>query len=185
MTIIDPSRLARLESPLVFSSYHSWRQMLRDSSGVDINFLPCRVLVSLTTFLTSPLRSIETLRYEKAIQETVINPSPIFIVGHWRTGTTHLHNLLCQDKNLGYVTTFQAMAPGFCLIGDRWFHPIIGALARKIHPTRLIDNIPLSFDAPQEEEYAVGNQSPYSFIHMFTFPRQAKEYLSFFRNPWI
>jgi hypothetical protein len=40
----------------------------------------------------------------------------------------------------------------------------------------MIDNIPLKMDAPQEDEYAIANLCPYSFLHMFSFPRQSYLY---------
>ena len=84
-----------------------------------------------------------------------------------------MHNLLCRDRSLGYLTTFQAAAPGFCLSGERLLKPLLAALTRRTHPTRVIDNMPLSMDAPQEEEVAVANLSPYSWLHAYTFPRRA------------
>lgn len=167
-------RLApHVEHPLALGSFRSWLRLLKGSGGIDREFLPRVFFVTLSTFLTSPLRRYESLRYDAAIKSTAIHPSPIFIIGHWRSGTTFLHNLLCQDENFGYVSTFQAMAPGFCLIGERVLKPLLADVVRKVHPTRLIDNIPLSLDAPQEEDFAIANMSPYSFLHLFTFPRQA------------
>ena len=65
------------------------------------------------------------------------------------------------------------MAPGFCLVGDGKIKQFLAKKAARDHPTREIDNIPLAFDAPQEEDFAIANMSPYSFLHLYTFPRQA------------
>ncbi len=165
-----------LEHPQEFGSFRNWIAMLRASNGIDARYWPRVLMVSLTTLLTSPLRLAEHIRYDRAVEQTEIHPAPVVIVGHWRSGTTHLHNLLCQDPSFAYVTTFQALMPGFCLIGERGLKPLLGKIGRRLHPTRIIDNIPLSFDAPQEEDYAVANLSPYSFLHMFSFPRQAEYY---------
>ena len=67
------------------------------------------------------------------------------------------------------------MAPGFCLIGDGIVKRTLARAARSRYPTRLIDNIPLTFDAPQEDEFALANLSPDSFVHTFSLPRQAPE----------
>lgn len=161
---------------MVFGSFRSWLRLLRQSDGIDLRYLPRILLVCLSTLATSPLRWLERQRYAPVLDAVQIDPAPIFIIGHWRTGTTHLHNLLIQDSALGYVSTFQAMAPGFCLVGDRCLRPLLSAVARHIHPTRLIDNIPLSFDAPQEDDFAIASLSPYSFLHLFTFPQQAASF---------
>lgn len=169
-------RAPNTEHPLALGSFRSWFQLLRSSGGVDRRFMPRVLFVSLTTLLTSPLRFYEQARYGRTVGSTPIHSSPIFIVGHWRTGTTYLHNLMCQDRNLGYVSTFQGLAPGFCLVGEKGIKPIVAKWAQKTHPTRVIDNIPLLLDAPQEEEFAVANASPHSWLHVFTLPCEASDF---------
>ncbi len=161
------------EHPLALGSFRSWLKLLLDSDGIERKFMPRALLVSLSTFLTSPLRLYERVRYDRAVRRMAIHPSPVFIVGHWRSGTTYLHHLMCQDKNLGYVSTFQAFAPDLCLVGENTIKQPLAKLAQRRHPTREIDNIPLSFDNPEEDELAIANVSPYSVFHWYTFPRQA------------
>lgn len=158
---------------MALGSFRTWLRLLRANGGIDRQFLGRAAFLTLTTFLTSPLRLYERLRFGAALRAVAVHPSPIFIVGHWRTGTTHLHNLLCQDRTLGYASTFQAIAPGFCLTTDRILKPLLTRIIGGSHPTRLIDNIPLRFDGPQEEEFAMSNMSPHSWMHLYTFPRRA------------
>jgi hypothetical protein len=169
------TRHSNAEHPVALGSFRSWTRLLRRSGGIDRTYVPRAAFVSLTTLLTSPLRLWERARYGRRIRSTAIHPAPVFIIGHWRSGTTHLHNLMCQDENLGSLTTFQAMAPGFCLVGEKAIKPLLAKLAKSRYPTRLIDNIPLAFDAPQEDEFALANLSPYCFIHVFSFPQQAQD----------
>jgi hypothetical protein len=49
--------------------------------------------------------------YKKKINGYVFRKSPLFIIGHWRSGTTLLHNLLATDPGFGYTTTYQAIFP--------------------------------------------------------------------------
>ncbi len=163
----------KLESPMIFTSFSNWIRLLWISKDIDWEYLPRILVVLFTTFMTIPLRLYENIRYGGIIKNTEIPPSPIFIVGHWRTGTTHLHNILSQDNRFGCVTTFQAMAPGFFLTGENKIKKALAEATSKRYKTRIIDNIPLSLDAPQEEDYAIANVSPYSFLHLYTFPRQA------------
>ncbi len=169
----EKNRASSFEHPVSMGSFRSWIRLLRRGGGVDRAYLDRFLFVCLSTFLTSPLRLYESFRYRRILRETPIHPEPVFIVGHWRTGTTHLHNLLCLDPRFGYLSTFQAMAPGFCLAGEKRIKPLLARIAARRHPTREIDNIPLSLDAPQEEDFALANLSPYSFLHLYTFPRRA------------
>ena len=170
-----PSRPTNAEHPAMLGSFWNWIRLLCTHRSVDRSFVPRALFVALTTLATSPLRTWERVRYGHAIRRTPIDPRPVFIIGHWRSGTTHLLNLLALDETLGSLTTFQAMAPGFCLTGDGAVKRFIARQAAARYPTRLIDNIPLAFDAPQEDEFGLANLSPHAFIHTFSFPRQADE----------
>lgn len=46
-------------------------------------------------------------------------PDPVFIVGHYRSGTTHLHNLLSLDKRLSFPALTECSAPQYCLLTRR------------------------------------------------------------------
>ena len=171
----DRQSASMFEHPLAMGSLRSWLRLLWRSGGIDARYLPRVLFVTLTTLLTGSVRLYERLRYGRVVRETRIRPSPVFIVGHWRTGTTHLHLLLCQDPQMGFVSMFQALAPGFCLVGQGFIKKIVAYWLEKSHPTRLIDNVPLRIDAPQEDEFALANATPYSFLHVFSFPRQAAD----------
>ena len=179
-------RARMFEHPHAFGSFRNWLGLLWDNKDIDRKYIPRALIVALSTLSTSPFNIYESLRYSRKVKNTAIHPSPIFIIGHWRTGTTHLHNLLCQDRNHGYVSTFQAFAPGFCLSGVRLIKNPLNKLAQKMHPTREIDNIPLSLDNPEEEDLAVACMTHYSYLHMYTFPRRARHYyetyITFFEN---
>ena len=174
------ARASMAEHPLAFGSFSNWLRLLWAIRDIDRKYIPRLLLVCLSTLLTSPLRIYERVRYGRIVKNVTIHPSPIFILGHWRTGTTHLHNLMCQDETLGYLSTFQAFAPGMGLVGEKTIKPPLAMIARRLHPTREIDNIPLSFDAPEEEDLAIANLSPYSFLHLYTFPRQAPHFFEKF-----
>ncbi|MCX5994401.1 MAG: sulfotransferase [Chloroflexi bacterium] len=178
---------ARLfEHPFIFGSFCSWIKLLWQNRSIDRKFIPRALFVTLASLLTSPLRIYESLRFGRTIKKTAVHPSPIFIIGHWRSGTTHLHNILVRDKNLGCVSMWQAFAPGLCLIDERVFKNPFNKIAKKWHPTREIDNIPLSMDNPEEEDLAIANMSPYSYLHMYSYPRRAtyffETYITYFGN---
>ncbi len=163
------------EHPVALGSFRSWARLVRGADSIDPEFRPRVAAVGLTTLATSPLRLVERLRFERQVAACPLHPEPVFVLGHWRTGTTHLLNLLAQDPQFGCLTTFQAMVPGFCLMasgrGKRW---LARSLA-KSHPTREIDNMPLDLEAPQEEAFALANLTPSASLHVFTLPRQGLE----------
>jgi omega-hydroxy-beta-dihydromenaquinone-9 sulfotransferase len=98
--------------------------------------------------------------------------SPIFIIGHWRSGTTYLHYLLARDTNFVYPTNLDVFMPGANLIGPSFLKKIFAWRLPKMRP---VDNIELRVDSPQEEEFAIACLSPQSFYHGFSFPTQLQD----------
>lgn len=95
-----------------------------------------------------------------------INP-PIFILGHWRSGTTHLYNILAKSPRFQYVNPYQAGLPWDFLSLSKLFGPL---LKRSLPKGRFIDEVPVTPRSPQEDEFALANMMPYSFLHALYFP---------------
>ena len=143
---------------------------------VDAIGIP-RALYSLfLSGVMSPLNVWEKIRFDKKVKNTPIEKHPLFIIGHWRSGTTYLHNLLSQNRNFAYPTTFQTVVPAIFIRFEKLIKPIVEA---SLPPTRPEDNVPLGADLPQEEEYAMGNLCPYSFYNGWCFPRKMEFYYRF------
>ena len=54
-------------------------------------------LVGGCTVGNSVLAAAQRLFYDRKIRETTL-PPPVFVIGHWRSGTTMLHELLALDS---------------------------------------------------------------------------------------
>lgn len=165
--------IANFQHPLLMGSFRNWMKVL-STNEVDRRFSTRALSVSLVSLLTGPLRLYERVRYRRAIAATPIAAPPIFILGHWRSGTTHLHYLLSKDPALGYMSTFQAIAPELLFVGDRTLKPAFASWMPSVRP---MDDMSFSIDVPQEDEVAVANMTPYSFYHQWSFPRMAARYL--------
>ena len=100
-----------------------------------------------------------------------IQRDPIFIIGHWRSGTTYLHYLMVKDRQFGYCSNVDAFVPGALLLGQQISRVIIGW---RLPKTRPMDGVKLYADAPQEDEFPMMLLSPYSCYHSFVFPRTSK-----------
>ena len=161
--------------PLAFGSFQNWLRLLKENRGVDREYLRRALFTSAVSAATEPLRLVERACNGREISKQRIAEPPVFIVGHWRSGTTLLHNLLCTDPNLGYVTLFQTLAPELALVGSKTLKPLLATYTPK---TRWMDNVTLSQDGPQEDELAVANLSQLSFYHHLSFPRQARFYFT-------
>ncbi|MYH49942.1 MAG: sulfotransferase [Gammaproteobacteria bacterium] len=129
--------------------------------------------VLMTSVALSPLRTFERLWFDRRVSRTKLHPSPVYVHGFARTGTTHLHNLLAHDPRLGFPTTLQAFASPMFLTTRGWLERLI---ARKLPRTRPMDNVAVSMSLPQEEELALACTSHLSPVHQVSFPNRMKEF---------
>lgn len=94
-----------------------------------------------------------------------LHPRPLIVVGHPRSGTTHLHNLLAAEPGRwAVVDTFHAAFPSSFLV----LNPLRRLLAPMLPPTRPMDAMALSWALPAEDEIATcalsGGLSPYMLL---------------------
>ena len=94
-------------------------------------------------------------------------PAPVFVIGHWRSGTTHLTNLLSRSASFGILSPMSVGLPAEALSLARLARPLI---ERYFPRNRLIDDMPLRADLPQEDELAMANLSTLSCNHGLYFP---------------
>jgi len=161
------------EQPLSGTSIVNWmRLLLENNFRVNWRFIPKALYVSIMIITMVPFRIYEKRKCDKKLKDVKVI-SPLFIIGHWRSGTTFLHYLLGQDKNLAYVSTFETMTPGMIIENEKMFKDIV---KNHLPNKRPMDDLELNADLPYEEEYAVANLSSYSFYHGWYFPKKMGHY---------
>ena len=123
--------------------------------------------------LLSPLASLQDKRYEKLLANQPLEHDSVFILGHWRSGTTFVHNVFSCDKHFGYNTTYQTVFPHLMMWGQPFFKKNMSWLMPDKRPT---DNMELAVDLPQEEEFALANMMPYTYYNFWFLPKYQQEY---------
>lgn len=152
-----------------FSFIHLINLMIK--YGISFRYILRTLAILIVCIIGIPFRIYEHWRYKKKIENFPLVDTPIFIIGHWRSGTTHLHNIICQDPKMGYVTTFQSVFPENVFPGfGRW---LFKSFMKLLIPTsRKGDNVKLGVEYPQEEEFVLGRNHHNSFYDMWYFPRK-------------
>ena len=159
--------------PLAGTSFVNWLKVLIENRfQIDWQFLPKALYVTMMILTTIPFRISERRIFDKKLETVKIAPL-LFIVGHWRSGTTFLHYLMGQDKSLAQVSTFETMTPGVFLGSEKMFRKIV---KNHLPEKRPMDDLEMGADLPYEEEYAIANLSPYSFYHGWYFPNRINHY---------
>jgi hypothetical protein len=99
--------------------------------------------------------------------------APVFIVGYWRSGTTHLHNLLSCDRNFGYISPLATGLPWDILGIVRSLEPL---LEKALPHDRYVDNVAVTPDSPQEDSIPLASMGAESYYHGLYFPQHFKEH---------
>ena len=148
--------------------FGTWMRLLaRGNFGVTVNCLPRMASVFLMTPLVSISAWLSQALYGRRVAATDVT-APVFILGHWRTGTTLLHELIACDRALGYPTTYQCFFPNSFLVSGGAFNRLYGWFMPE---TRPFDDVTVGLDRPQEEEFGLVNMGVGSPYEAFAFPR--------------
>ncbi|MFN0195137.1 MAG: sulfotransferase family protein [Planctomycetaceae bacterium] len=122
---------------------------------------PSRWLKVASLFVTGPYNSLmnrlESLFYKRRVQQVQIKEPPIFILGHWRSGTTMLHNMMFEDEHMTCCNLYEVLNPGHFLLTESVATTITAPFLPK---TRPMDNMPLNWTLPQEDETALLLNTP-------------------------
>ncbi len=114
----------------------------------------------------APFTALEKARGDAVTPKLQEMEAPVFILGHWRSGTTHLYNVMSLGR-FGYVPPTVVGMPWDMLYLGRMLQPFLN---KALPDSRYIDNIPVTPTSPQEDEIAIANMSTMSFYHGIYFP---------------
>jgi omega-hydroxy-beta-dihydromenaquinone-9 sulfotransferase len=153
-----------------------WRLLRENGFAVSPAYWHRAAFISLSSVLNSWHARRERRLHGSAVSKVRIEKPPVFILGHWRSGTTHLHNLLALDENFAFANTYQVVNPATFLTTEE---VRARRFAWMVPPKRLMDNMALSFAAPQEEEFAPALTSLRSLYLGMSFPRRMAYYERF------
>lgn len=172
---IKEKTLVVTKTPLPGYNFTNFLQILMQNKFlISPRYIPRFLYTQTLISLMVPYRIKERIKFDKKIKSTEMKHDPIFILGHWRSGTTYLHNFLANDKNLAYFTTFQAILPGVFLGSEKHLKPIV--VATSIPKKRPMDDVDMNIDFPQEDQFAIGAFSKYSYYHGWCFPQNMELY---------
>jgi len=157
-----------MRHPLFGTSLSNWIRLLADHDGVDKGYFFRAAFITVSIIFFLPARVFSKIIYGPRISKTKIDKPPIFIIGHWRSGTTYLHEIMSNDPQFCYVSLWQTLVPESFLI----LNPFKSFLAQFLPAKRPMDEITVGMDSPYEEEAALAALNRWSFFHCFIFPRK-------------
>jgi hypothetical protein len=127
-----------------------------------------------------PFAFLQFLIYSRRIEKTIIAEDPVFILGHYRSGTTYLQKLLISNQRFGFLTNYDALfANSNLLFGKRMQHvfQILINWFRIKNPFFNSDTLLLS-EPTEEDDYLMNRASAYSAYWGLVFPKRWREWLN-------
>lgn len=160
-------------------TFSGWLKVMADHGfRIAPRRLGMAIMICFVGLFNSFLALIQNLLFGRKIKQTQLADDPIFIIGHWRSGTTLLHEMFILDPRLGCPDSYACFAPNHFLISRGWVAPALQSLMPNMRP---IDNMPFDWDRPQEDEFAICNMglpSPYLSLIFPNEPPRYDDYLS-------
>lgn len=159
------------------SSFGGWLRLLATQPPVHWSRLHKVASVTALSLLNSCGNLGESLIYGRKIARQTIDHPPIFILGHWRSGTTLLHNLMTLDPQFTFPNLYQVLFPENFLLTER----VVTSLTSWMIPkTRPMDNVEAGYHMPQEDEVGLLLLSGISPYLMLAHPNNLSKYWPYF-----
>lgn len=159
---------SRLPHFLIGASWSLWKELRRRYGAVDSPFWKRAALVRMGIWSQIPERTWESWRYRRVIEQTELHPSPVFIIGHWQSGHSLMHDLMANDPQFATTSLLHCALPSSWVCIEpfaRW------VVRHRGHKNRHVDAMPFSADGPQGDDLAMANLTELSIYHGYTFPR--------------
>lgn len=148
-----------------------WRLLQQNRWEVPIHYWPRGAFItalSIPNFLVGLL--------ERPLDPPVDCPCapPLFILGHWRSGTTLLQNMLAADRERFVTSTFiSAMFPTTFRTSEWGLTPLLSLLLPQGRP---VDGLAMGPQVPMEDEFAYCLTTGMSPYLGWSFPHRADHY---------
>jgi len=167
------------ENPL--ARFH---QLVQDHADQGIDNRQRLYAIYLKMLPAGLMGRLENWRYRRRVRKIRLHEPPLYLLGHWRSGTTFLQFLLGRDPNIVYHSKFQTFFPKSFLLTEETVKPVAKAFLNGfsgISAWRNGISLDMGLDTPSEIEVSLMNEgSPVSFHWGHVFPRSWRYYFDRF-----
>jgi hypothetical protein len=153
---------------------------LLNSGGISVKGALIFLSYYIKFILRIPGACLQYLFYSSKIKKTIISKDPVFIIGHYRSGTTYLHKLIASDKRFGFLSNYEMVCPHTNILFGKWMKQLLQLI---INILRIRDNFfnnsIIQLNAPCEEDrFLIGKGSAFTAYWGFVFPHRWQEWLN-------
>ena len=149
-----------------------FRLILRNG-GLSLRYFNRFLFLLQGSIWSSVFSFIEKVKYQNTLRRHPEVSNPVIIVGHWRTGSTFLHQLISLDGLITTPVVVRVSVPESFLVAESYFRAVMKKVVSK---TRPMDNVKLGPDEPQEDEYALLKTAKHTPLEKLIFPDKKKHF---------
>ena len=162
---LSPVSMNKLAHPLGGCDFNSYVLILLKHHPLDPKQWKRLLLLGIWNLLRSPSSWLEDWSCRSKISNLAVPDNPVFIIGHWRSGTTYLFNVLARDEQFHYIKIVHQILPwNFLNRSSIW----VRLLAKDLPEKR---QVILNIETPAEGEMAWGNMGLPSMTYGHYFPQ--------------
>lgn len=159
----------RAHGPLDGMTFGNWFSLVRryglpklgKKQNVKLALITCR----------NALQAMQDDRHAVEFNANTKTSAPLFILGYWRSGTTHLHNIIATDEQFAFPSQFDVNHPRTFLTSSLPKDPVA--------VRRVQDNILSSDYSPDEDEYALVATTTVTPYLSLLYPSQHRDFYRF------
>jgi len=160
--------------------FTAFRQLVKANEDQGINHRRRLWAIYLKMLPAAMMSKLENWRYSRRLSSFSLTQPPLYLLGHWRSGTTFLQFLLGKDPQIIYHSKFQTFFPRSFLLTEETVKPVAEAFLNSfssINAWRDGISLDMGLDTPSEIEVSLMNEgSPVSFHWGHIFPKSWKYY---------
>jgi hypothetical protein len=135
--------------------------------AVSPSRFPVALLLTASGLMVEPFAWLQTLWFQRRIQACACPDNPVVVIGHWRSGTTFLHQLLAADPAAATARNHFTIAPQAALVLKPLLKPLLKWVMTKHRP---IDAVPWGAEDPQEDEVGLARLTMDTHMAGIAFP---------------
>lgn len=159
---------------------HHFRKLVQANESLGIDHRRRLWAIYLKMLPSGPMSWLENQKYKKKLRSFSLTRPPLYLLGHWRSGTTFLQFLLGQDPGLVYHSKFQTFFPQSFLLTEETVKPLAESFLHtfsSVNAWRDGISLDMGLDTPSEIEVSLMNEgSPVSFHWGHIFPKSWQYY---------
>jgi hypothetical protein len=163
------AKSTKIKGHLLYNALpHVWRELKHENKIEGIYKRKAAYISWMVFYAMPPLIWLQKVFFGKRIKaEDLSKKQPIFILGHWRSGTTHLHYLFHKDPQFGTLSNYQSFLFNISILSKSWLKILLSPLMPETRPQ---DNVKVDPDLPAEEEQPLSVMSTKTGFHTWSLP---------------